>query len=234
MPVRTIHKDLVGEGMGVGLVLAFPGMETSLAYTSDTMLDSTLADDYRKLHAQMRLKCGVLLANLGGVHEAEMNSAFLESWAGTFGQQAAFPAGYRYPSHLGILGTATLARCLSPSLVVVGEMGAETVGLRADIARSLADEVGRPCLPADLGLTLDLRSKRCCGLSGHGKSSMLPWHQVAAKECKGHVFYVRSNALAKNLNIPETDSASLWTVNLPGRRTLCPLTASKRRRQRRR
>jgi hypothetical protein len=67
---------------------------------------------------------------------------------------------------LGLAGTISR---LKPQAVVIGELGVETRGRRAEISRSISQECGVPCLIGDLGLTLEMFTERCFALDSELK-----------------------------------------------------------------
>jgi hypothetical protein len=185
----AIHRDCIGTKYCIGALFKHIRTSNVLIYTSDTAIDEKLIYEYERLLKYVKAKSHVLLAHIGGVHEAEING--LIYFRRFINKKSMKMPGneYKYPNHLGITGVSSLIYALKPKAVLIGEIGCEMMGMRADISSSLSKELGIPCLIADIGLYIRPFMTECKVLDGTLKGNWVNINQIRESEKSGMMSY---------------------------------------------
>jgi hypothetical protein len=216
LTLPTAHADCTSQDYGVGLVLKHRQWPTAFIYTSDTGISDALIHDYAEILRKNHIKSHIMLCNMGGVHQRELGALLFSH--GLLSQEGyrVPPPAYRYPSHLGVLGMGSLATVLKPDGLLIGEMGGEMHELRQVFATDLTNELGLPCLIADLGLTVQPFDGQCYALSKNGLQ-LLAMADVHGVEQGGNIIYIskhveKTEAIMNSVHYSGADS---WRCNLP-------------------
>jgi len=148
VPIRAFHDDLFSDYSSVGFCFRFE--DKAIVYTGDTGYyggDGSLKDEYEKMKKDLAGKQIVLIANLGGFKDSELD--FREKYSTEFIKKCF------YKNHLGRLGVYHLILDLKPEYCVISEMGEELKGCRVNISAEFSTATDIMCLPADIGLVIN-------------------------------------------------------------------------------
>jgi len=212
----TRHSDCIGDRHGAGVMFVHKKRGAALFCTSDTAVSEGLITSALFVMKQWRVRRLTLCANIGGTHDSElMAMLYARDWLAR-PDFVVPPSGYRYPTHLGILGVASLVSALRPAEVIVTEIGVEMNGYRAEVGQSLSDELDTPCVVADMGFSIRPFEGKCYAIGPRSISVLCKVADVRAVERAGNLLYLAgsdSEQAAADLSDIEGDLA--WRRNLP-------------------
>jgi len=219
----TVHRDCIGRNMGFGLffVRRSGRQKGALLYTSDTALDEGVLDAYRSVVKRDHPARLVALCNVGGTTESELDA--LLYFRRILGKIPADlpPRECRYGNHLGILGVGYLAKELSPSGILISEMGYELKSKRIVLAASLSKELGLPVLPADVGMTIQPFAAKVIAETAQGQKQAVTMAQVESVDAPNAVDIIYASkqdnsdwqrVISRRASLRKTDA---WRTNLP-------------------
>jgi hypothetical protein len=184
----TVHTDCLAQDYGVGLLMKHSHKQCAFLYTSDTSINDDILTAYSKSLTEKCVKRHIMLCNMGGVHERELDALLFSHVFLSKGYRLP-PPRYRYPNHLGILGLASIVGCTRPRAVLIGELGGEMHERRQSLADNLTVELGLPCLIADLGLVLEPFGERCFAIA-QNRPKLNALKSTVGVERDGNMIYV--------------------------------------------